>query len=98
MKYQIINENTGGVELEFYDRDEAYDVLNESYAYNHYVRRVISCRGCAEGEGNEQHDAHGISTGHWCDDCYNSSRYPYKKDRYPTIETHGYGERLDNDY
>ena len=98
MKYQIINENTGGIEVELYDRDEAYDVMNESYEYNHYVRRVISCRGCGGDESQEQHDAHGISTGYWCYECYESDRYPYRKDRYPTIETHGYGERLNDDY
>ena len=98
MKYQIINQNTGLVEIEFYDRNEAYDVLDESYEHNHYVRRVISCRGCGCDESQEQSDAHGISTGYWCHECYESSRYPYRKDRYPTIETHGYGERLNDDY
>jgi hypothetical protein len=57
----------------------------------------FECRGC-ESEGEEQHDAHGISTGYWCHECYESSKYPYRKDRYETIETHGYGERLSDDY
>jgi hypothetical protein len=98
MKYQIINENTGLTEQEFYDIDEAYEVFNESYQYGHYVRRVIPCRGCEDGEGEEQHDAHFISTGYWCNDCYESDRYPYRRDKYPTVETHGYGERLSDDY
>ena len=58
-----------------------------------WIDQVIPCRGC-ENEGYEQYDAHGISTGYWCYDCYESSKYPYRKDRYETIETHGYGERL----
>jgi len=99
MKYQIINDNTGLVEAEFLDSSEAYEVLNESYKNGHYVKEFITCRGdSCENEGNEQYDAHFISTGYWCEDCYNSSKYPYRKDRYPTIETHGYGEQLNDDY
>jgi len=41
-----------------------------------------------------RHDAYGIFTGHYCDDCYENN-YPYKKDRY---DYEGYGERLDDDY
>ena len=62
-----------------------------------WIAQVISCKGC-DNEGEEQHDAYGISTGHWCHECYESSRYPYRKDRYETIESHGYGERLSDDY
>jgi hypothetical protein len=98
MKYQIINENTGLVEYEDFDREETYRVFNESYSHGHYMQEIIPCRGCEDGEGQEQYDAHGISTGYWCYECYDSNRYPYRKDKYPTIETHGYGERLENDY
>jgi hypothetical protein len=98
MKYQIINENTGLVEYEDYDSEETYRVFNESYSYGHYLRKIIPCRGCGGDDSQEQYDAHGISTGYWCHDCYESDRYPYRKDRYPTIETHGYGERLEDDY
>jgi hypothetical protein len=57
------------------------------------------CRGCADPiNAHECFDAYGITTGHWCPTCYDSSAYPYRKDRYPTIEHHGYGERLDDDY
>jgi hypothetical protein len=62
-----------------------------------WIDQVIICRGCSN-EGHEMYDGHGISTGYWCHECYESSRYPYRKDRYPTIETHGYGERLSEDY
>ncbi len=98
MRYQIINENTGLVEYEDICEDECYRVFNESYSYGHYMRSYINCRGCRDAEGEQQYDAHGISTGYWCNDCYESNSYPYRKDRYPTIETHGYGERLEDDY
>lgn len=42
-----------------------------------------------------RYDAYGIPTGHWCDECYNSDRYPYRRDRYEYWE---YGERLEDDY
>lgn len=42
-------------------------------------------------------DAHGIYTGHYCDDCYENN-YPYRKDKYPTMEDNGYGEYLESDY
>lgn len=56
------------------------------------------CKGCQTPEAYERSDAHGITTGIWCEECYNSSKYPYRKDRYPTMETHGYGEYLDDNY
>ena len=41
-------------------------------------------------------DAYGIYTGLFCNDCYDSERYPYRKDDYhdPAYA----GERLDEDY
>jgi hypothetical protein len=61
-----------------------------------YIRD--KCRGCGTVHAQERYDAHGITTGHWCQSCYDSSKYPYRKDRYATIETHGYGERLSDNY
>jgi hypothetical protein len=55
------------------------------------------CRGCSNPYADNKFDAHGISTGHWCNSCYNSNKYPYRKDRYPTMETHGFGECLEYD-
>jgi Pyruvate/2-oxoacid:ferredoxin oxidoreductase delta subunit len=52
------------------------------------------CKGCGTVHANECHDAYGITTGHWCDECYDSPRYPYKKNRY---DYRGAGERLDYD-
>ena len=58
-----------------------------------YIRE--KCRGCGTVHANECHDAYGITTGFWCDECYDSDKYPYKKDRY---DYEAYGERLDDDY
>jgi hypothetical protein len=56
------------------------------------------CKGCGTVHANERHDHYGITTGHWCDDCYESDKYPYRKDRYPTMEHDGYGDYLESDY
>lgn len=40
-------------------------------------------------------DAYGIPTGLYCEECYNSNRYPYKKDKY---DYEAYGETLEDDY
>jgi hypothetical protein len=97
MMYQIRKDETDEVVVEFYSQEEAWEMLKELGMSDHYIHEAISCRGC-DKEGQEQEDAHGISTGYWCHECYESDRYPYRRDRYPTIETHGYGERLNNDY
>ena len=64
----------------------------------------IYCQGCKKEEGGvcliSQHqwartDHYGIYTGLYCDTCYDSDKYPYKKDHYPTIEHDGYGEQLE---
>jgi len=44
---------------------------------------------------SERSDAYGISTGHYCDDCYDNN-YPYRKDRY--YDESYAGERMDDDY
>lgn len=58
---------------------------------------MIPCRGCSTKENvSEQHDAYGYSTGYWCDSCYESNRYPYRRDRY--FDSSYAGERLEDDY
>lgn len=55
------------------------------------------CRGCeTKQDVEEQHDAYGYSTGYWCDSCYESDRYPYRRDRY--FDSSYAGERLEDDY
>ena len=104
MKYQLRCMKTDKVLFEGFSRYECeewmeYEELGMGDDWrNYYIDQVIPCRGCELNEGEEQHDAHGISTGHWCNECYESSNYPYRKDRYETIETHGDGERLSDDY
>jgi len=100
MRYQVINDKTNEVEAEFFTQDDAIECIDFEFSFHtHSIIEVIPCRGCSTTEHVEEHqDAHGISTGYWCHECYESSKYPYRKDRYPTIETHGYGERLTDNY
>jgi hypothetical protein len=95
MYYLVTNRKTEE-EVQFYSLEEVREFLDmqqDSDDYN--VEKVIPCRGCNSPDTNEQHDAYGISTGYWCDECYEHN-YPYRKDRY-----HDYldaGEYLDDDY
>jgi hypothetical protein len=97
-----IAENTKTEEtLEANFQDELLDMIEyESWEDGDYhIYKQHTCRGdgCESVVTRERHDAYGITTGHYCDKCYKSN-YPYRKDRYPTQEHHGYGERLDEDY
>lgn len=53
-------------------------------------------KGCKSQRAEMRYDAYGIPTRPYCDGCYENN-YPYRKDKYPTIEHHGYGERLESD-
>lgn len=98
MKYQVINDKTNKVEEEFYTQEDALDCVDFEFSFEtHSIIQVISCRGC-DKEGHERQDWYGISTGHWCGECYESNSYPYKKSRYATEEYDGYGERLSDEY
>ncbi len=63
----------------------------------------IKCRGC-EKTSDElendyvemQYDNYDIPTGYWCNKCYNSSKYPYRKDNY--FDPGYAGERMEDDY
>ena len=99
MKYQVIERETSKVEFEAYTSEEAEEVVEFDYSWDtHCVIQFFECKGhgCDE-EGFERYDWYGISTGHYCDKCYETN-YPYKKERYATEEYDGYGERLDTDY
>jgi len=60
-----------------------------------YHDKQISCRKC-DNRGFERHDYYGISTGYWCQDCYESDRYSYRRDAY--YDYFNAGEYLDDDY
>ena len=92
--YKVFNENGEVIDIGFDDQSLTDFYWNEIQNGKYEIRYIVSCKNC-DNEGEEQFDAYGISTGYWCNSCYNSSDYPYRKDRYPTIETHGYGENLD---
>jgi hypothetical protein len=59
----------------------------------------IPCRGCSttkeEASVELRHDAYGIPTGYYCDDCYENN-YPYRKDKY--YDESYAGECLDDEY
>lgn len=64
------------------------------------------CRSCNEDSGYDirplnyhawaRSDAYGVYTGVYCDDCYESDKYPYRKDYY--YDESYAGERMDDDY
>lgn len=66
---------------------------------SYYVVKNHACRGCQKykDDTQERSDWYGISTGYYCEDCYENN-YPYRKDRYPTQEFDGYGEQLEEEY
>jgi hypothetical protein len=68
----------------------------------------LTCKGCGKKDdisdwaspsmAHRHHhwvrsDAYGIFTGIYCDKCFENN-YPYRKDRYPTMEYDGYGDYL----
>ena len=79
--------------------------------YNEEGDLEIICNGCKKSEvisgwnmrdAKKYHpwvrsDAYGIYTGIYCDKCYNSDIYPYRKDKYETMENDGYGDWLGED-
>jgi len=94
--YYLATNNKSGASAQFYLLEEVREFLQaQQDSDDYYVREVIPCRGCNSPDSYEQSDAYGISTGYWCDDCY-EHRYPYRKDRY--YDYLNAGEHLDGDY
>jgi len=94
IRYVCTQETTNKTETVYY-LDELDDTLGEWFIdYKEH-----SCKGCQEFKEDvvKCSDWYGIYTGHYCTKCYETN-YPYKKERYPTIENDGYGERLEDDY
>lgn len=90
MEIQVINRKTEEVEfvaLAWFEVEDffEYEQLDRT---DYWTREVHSCRGCSESKDDvqERHDYHGITTGYYCEDCYENN-YPYRKDDY----THGTG-------
>ena len=73
------------------------DELDETRGVWFIDYKEHSCRGCREfkPDTDKRTDWYGIYTGHYCEDCYENN-YPYKKERYATIEYDGYGEQLED--
>jgi len=63
----------------------------------------IPCRGCEKDNSvlkdtdqvEQRYDYYGYSTGFWCESCYQSNKYPYRKDGY--YDYFNAGESLDGD-
>ena len=67
----------------------------------------VICRGCEKKNKYDldsfpikyhmwaRNDAYGIYTGIYCDDCYDSDSYPYRKDNY--FDPAYCGERMEPD-
>lgn len=64
--------------------------------YPEELEKGIPCRGknCDSRDTVERFDYYGISTGYWCDECYDNN-YTYRKDAY--YDPSYAGERMDED-
>lgn len=55
--------------------------------------KIHECRGCDKNDLDdyvpERFDYYGITTGHWCESCYNSGKYPYRRDAYDPYNEYG---------
>jgi hypothetical protein len=88
---------------EYHARFEAIEWLeysgrldDEEGKWRYNIVESIPCRGCETHEGSDmQYDGYGIPTGYWCNTCYDSDKYPYRKDRY---DYQANGERLEDEY
>lgn len=68
--------------------------------YDHLPDHYCKGRDCQKDTSNddtveERHDAYGMSTGYYCDECYKNN-YPYRKDSY--FDQSYAGERMEDDY
>lgn len=74
--------------VESFSRREIREIMEWEFpdVKNWGIVRVDRCRGCGRDNRDtyvdERRDYYGISTGHWCDSCFNSSAYPYRRDAY----------------
>jgi hypothetical protein len=86
--YQALDWNTHEVLETANSRSELCDVMEWAHPEVENWQLVAHdvCRGCQTDSRvayvTERFDHYGITTGHWCESCYNSSRYPYRKDAY----------------
>ena len=95
MRFFVNNIKTGEKACFPYEEDIENFLLDVNPDEWSGIFREIGCRGCLEykDDTQERFDFFGITTGYYCDGCYENN-YPFRKDRYPTIEHDGYGERL----
>lgn len=69
-------------------QDHGHKLLGDDvcvYCNEQFIRCHCGCGKMIAYETKEawrREDAYGIFTGYYTDECYESSRYPYRKDRY----------------
>lgn len=86
MKYAAIDiDNKVLATRDFFDELE-FTMETEFPGVQWFTRKIPECRGCGVDDlttyAPERFDHYGITTGHWCESCYNSGKYPYRRDAY----------------
>lgn len=95
-KYKIYKAN-GEHHITFDDKQEALDFLEygasmEFSEGGFYMEEQLQCKCGSEKDVYRRFDAYRIPTGEWCQECYDSGKYPYRKDAY--YDYLNAGERL----
>lgn len=96
--YQVVNVETDKCILHTQSKEEAeaevkfWDEVSpelhvEIIKGTDYIRE--KCRGCNDVTYSDRYDHYGIPTGYWCDKCYDSNKYPYRKDAYDPYNDYG---------
>jgi hypothetical protein len=80
MRYVIYDSKDEEIAAVF-DGQEATDICQENLGS--YLIKEFPCKHCGEYKEDvqERTDFHGITTGYWCEEDYESN-YPYRKDDY----------------
>lgn len=89
MKFQGLDWDTGAVLFEAPTRFELQEQADYQNCTDYNLVTIHECRGCESESCYERHDYHNNSTGHWCDECYDSRKYPYRKDDYDPYNEEG---------
>lgn len=88
MKFQALDWDTQAVLFEADTRDELVQQAEYQNCTDYNLVVIHECRACGKDNTLERHDHYGITTGHWCEDCYEND-YPYRKDEYDPYNLEG---------
>jgi hypothetical protein len=89
MRFQGLDWNTGAVLFEGNSVFELQEQADHQGCTDWNLVTIHECRSCESEQTQERYDHYGNSTGQWCDPCYNSSKYPYRKDAYDPYNEEG---------